>query len=77
MAHQHQGQRDMEHQPNIQIQRLPLNRLSKNVTSRNMRSTTPPVVVGAGVVGIDNGAGVRAISTILYARPTTNSAAAT
>jgi len=37
-----------------------LNKLSKKTTSRVMRNTTPPVVVGAGVVGIFNGAGVLA-----------------
>jgi len=43
-----------------QIHRLDLNRLSNSATSRSMRSATPPVVVGAGVVGIFSGAGVRA-----------------
>jgi hypothetical protein len=38
---------------------LALNRLSKNTTSRVIRSATPLVVVGAGVVGIFSGAGVR------------------
>jgi len=37
---------------------LALKRLSNNTTSRNIRATTPPVVVGAGVIGITSGAGV-------------------
>jgi hypothetical protein len=47
-------------QPKSQVHLLPLNRLSKNTTSRVRRSATPAVVVGAGVVGIFSGAGVPA-----------------
>ena len=47
-------------QPNTQVQRLLLNRLSNSTTSRASRSATPRCVVGAGVVGILSGAGVRA-----------------
>jgi hypothetical protein len=41
-----------------------------------MRHTTPRVVVGAGVVGIFNGAGVRAYPTIFQAKPKTKTARA-
>ena len=60
-----------------QIQRLDLNRLSNSTTSFAIRKTTPPVVVGAGVVGIFSGAGVRAKSKILYATPPTRISVAT
>ena len=43
----------------LQVHRFALNRLSKKTTSRVMRKTTPVCVVGAGVVGISSGAGVR------------------
>jgi hypothetical protein len=39
---------------------LALNRLVNSTSSPSMRSTTPGTLVGAGVVGIFSGEGVRA-----------------
>ncbi len=58
-------------QPKSQIHLLDLNRLSKKITSRSIRSTTPFCVVGAGVVGILSGAGVTAYLRIFAPVPTT------
>jgi len=55
---------------------LDLNKLSKIVSSFTILKATPPRVVGAGVVGIFNGAGVMRYLRMRNAKPNTRIAVA-
>ena len=62
--------------PKNHVQRFPRKRLLKNSTSPATRAAAPPVVVGAGVVGIMSGFGVRSQLQSFQPKPSANTAPA-